>query len=204
LNDHPIEIGGLLLAAGVVGALLPLYRRWSERGLHVFVALAAGVFLGTIFLHLLPHMAGIEEHGGNAHVEHALLGQLGPWIAALVGLLLLFAIEKVWLPTLAGGSNSNPHMVLWWATFVGLSLHALTAGVSLSAVFDEPVGRTQLLASLLIHKATETFSLATVMRLAGLSRARMLGFLGLFVVLEPGAFFSGAGWSPACPRSIRC
>jgi uncharacterized membrane protein YraQ (UPF0718 family) len=108
-------------------------------------------------------------------------------------LLVLFAIEKVWLPTLAGGASSNPHMVLWWATFVGLSLHALTAGVSLSAVFEDSADRVPLLGSLLIHKATETFSLATVMRLAGLSRARMLGFLALFVALEPAAFYLGRG-----------
>ncbi len=187
---HLIEIAALLLAAGVVGALLPLYERWSERGLHVFVALAAGVFLGTIFLDLLPHMAGVGDHGHGAHVEHAVTG-LGPWVAALAGLLLLFAIERVWLPTLAEGRSGNPHMVLWWATFVGLSLHALTAGVSLSAVLEEPGGRAQLLASLLIHKATETFSLATVMRLAGLSRKRMLLWLALFVVLEPTAFLAG-------------
>src|SRR6185436_17934339 len=116
---EPIEIGGLLLLAGVVGALLPLYRRWSERGLHLFVALAAGVFLGTIFLHLLPHMAGIDVHPGEAHAEHGASGGLGPWVAALGGLLLLFAIERVWLPTLAADSSANPHTVLWWATFVG-------------------------------------------------------------------------------------
>ncbi|MEY2808321.1 MAG: Zinc transporter, partial [Planctomycetota bacterium] len=57
----------LLLAAGVLGALLPLQRRWTERGLHLFVALAAGIFLGTIFLHLLPHLAGGEVHEGHDH-----------------------------------------------------------------------------------------------------------------------------------------
>ncbi|MDZ4772028.1 MAG: SO_0444 family Cu/Zn efflux transporter [Planctomycetota bacterium] len=200
MDLHPIEIAGLLLAAGVLGALLPLYRRWSERGLHLFVALAAGVFLGTIFLDLLPHMAGVEEHGHGhgGHVDHAATG-VWPWVAALAGLLLLFAIEKVWLPTLAGDRSGNPHAVLWWATLVGLSLHALTAGVSLSAVLSEPGGRAQLLASLLIHKATETFSLATVMRLAGLSRARMIGWLTVFVVLEPGAFLLGRGLVDGMP-----
>ena len=55
----------------------------------------AGVFLGTVFLHLLPHLAGVE---GEGHAAAAGTGpSLAPWIAALLGLLLLFAIEKVWL-----------------------------------------------------------------------------------------------------------
>lgn len=187
------QIALLLLGASAVGALLPLYPRWSERGLHLFVALAAGIFLGTIFLHFLPHLAGGEDHAGHDHgpldVAHG--GGLWPWIAAMCGLLLLFAIEKVWLPSWTRTSSANPHTVLWTATFVGLALHAVTAGFALSAVFEHSEGRTQLLVSLLIHKATETFSLATVMRLAQLSRGRMLSMLTLFALLEPAGLFLG-------------
>ena len=174
MDLHPIEIAALLSAASVLGALLPLYRRWSERGLHVFVALAAGVFLGTIFLHLLPHMAGVLDHEHAAHAEEAVESGLGPWIAALCGLLVLFAIEKVWLPTLSESPSANPHTLLWSATYLGLALHAITAGFALSAVLDQPDGSTQLLVSLTIHKATETFSLATVMRLANLTHPEWL------------------------------
>lgn len=194
----PSEIAVLLLGASAVGALLPLYRRWSERGLHLFVAVAAGIFLGTIFLHLLPHLAGFGEHGA-VHVEGEHEGAIGPWIAALVGLLLLFGIEKVWLPSLGQNASANPHTVLWSATYVGLSLHALTAGFALSAVLDQPGSSTQLLVSLMIHKATETFSLATVMRLAQLSRTRMLVFLGLFAAIEPTGFLVGRGLLDQAP-----
>jgi uncharacterized membrane protein YraQ (UPF0718 family) len=183
------EFALALLLASIAGALLPLYRRWSERGLHLFVAVAAGIFLGTIFLHLLPHLAGVgDEHEGAGPLVRAAAteaGTLGPWIAAMVGLLLLFAIEKVWLPEVAGAASANPHTVLWTATYVGLSLHAITAGFALSAVVGGPAATPQLVLSLLIHKATETFSLATVMRLAQLSRTRMLVFLGFFTMIEP-------------------
>jgi uncharacterized membrane protein YraQ (UPF0718 family) len=186
------EFALALLSASVVGAVLPLYRRWSERGLHLFVAVAAGIFLGTIFLHLLPHLAG----GGDEHegpIAHAVseAGSLAPWVAAMFGLLLLFAIEKVWLPAIAGASSANPHTVLWTATYVGLSLHAITAGFALSAVVGGSAATPQLVVSLLIHKATETFSLATVMRLAQLSSTRMLVFLGLFALIEPAGLLVG-------------
>ena len=192
------EFALALLAASIAGALLPLHRRWSERGLHLFVALAAGIFLGTIFLHLLPHLAGAAgEHaqeGAEAahHAGHAGFA-LGPWIAALGGLLILFAIEKVWLPVVAGPSSANPHTVLWTATYVGLALHAITSGFALSAVVSGPAANTQLLVSLLIHKATETFSLATVMRLAQLSRGRSLVALGVFAMIEPAGLLMGRG-----------
>ena len=212
----------LLLGAGVLGALLPLQRRWTERGLHLFVALAAGIFLGTIFLHLLPHLAGGELHEGHNHgpVPHG----IGPWVAALAGLLLLFAIERVWLRRAGGGhahhhhghdhhghaheetgaaepeANDNPHRVLWVATLVGLTLHAATAGFAYAGALQSPNGMgTQLLISILLHKATETFSLATVLRLAGMPLRRALVWLGLFTLVEPAGLLLGASvlqWSP--------
>ena len=206
----------LLLGAGVLGALLPLQRRWSERGLHLFVALAAGIFLGTIFLHLLPHLAGGEVHEGHDHgpVTHG----LGPWVAALAGLLLLFAIERVWLRRAGGhghhhghhhhkdgahdageGGVESPHSVLWVATLVGLSLHAATAGFAYAGALKDGGLGPQFLASILLHKATETFSLATVLRLAGMPLRRALTWLGLFTLVEPAGVVLGSTvleWSP--------
>src|SRR5689334_17950046 len=105
----------LLFLVSLAGALLPLYRRWSDRGLHVLVALAAGIFLGTIFLDLLPHLAGVGEAGeAHAHVERG-GGGLLPWVAALTGLLVLFAIERVWLPTWMRDTGADPHTALWGA-----------------------------------------------------------------------------------------
>lgn len=206
----------LLLAAGVLGALLPLQGRWTERGLHLFVALAAGIFLGTIFLHLLPHLAGGEVHEGHDHgpVPHG----PGPWVAALAGLLVLFVVERVWLRRegrghhhghhhhdhdrhtgVGEGAHENPHRVLWVATFIGLSLHALTAGFAYAGALDGGVASTQLVVSILLHKATETFSLATVLRLAGMRLSRALAWLFLFVLIEPAGLLLGGSvlrWSP--------
>lgn len=186
-----LQLAVLLFGVSIVGALLPLYRRWSEQGLHAFVALAAGIFLGTIFLHLLPHLAGVDLDAGHAHAPAGAAGHvLVPWIAALAGLLLLFAIERVWIPSWQRDSAPDPHTGLWAATFVGLSLHALTAGVALPALLLQP---SALQLSILIHKATETFSLATVMRLAHVPRGRMIVLLLLFAAIEPASLLAGSG-----------
>ncbi len=182
MDFSPLQVALLLLVVSLAGALLPLYRRWSERGLHLFVSVSAGIFLGTIFLHLLPHLAGVDAAHGHGPAHE---GGLGPWIAALGGLLLLFFLERVWLPRLTTSSGADPHTVLWLATYVGLSLHSLTAGVALTAILEVPAARAQFLISILIHKATETFSLATVMRLAGIGSARAFTLLFLFAAIEP-------------------
>jgi hypothetical protein len=189
----------LLLAASAAGALPLLTRRWSERGLHLFVAASAGIFLGTIFFHLGPHLAGAHAHGGaEAHVE----AEVEPgwaWGAALAGFLLLFAAEKLWLPRRAHGTAADPHAVLWPATFLGLSLHALTAGVALAGVLGHPEARAQLLLGVLVHKASECFSLATVLRLGGLSGTRALALVAGFALIEPLALLLGGGLAALHP-----
>ncbi|MBK7643178.1 MAG: SO_0444 family Cu/Zn efflux transporter [Planctomycetes bacterium] len=189
-STYPIAL--LLLAVSLAGALLPLFRRWSERGLHLFVAVAAGIFLGTIFLHLLPELAGVELAGHGEASEHGAGPSMGPWIAALAGLLLLFALERVWLRSLVERSGPNVHASLWVATYLGLSLHSLTAGVALTAILHNEVAQTQFLISYLVHKASESFSLATVMRLAHLRTGTALVLLLGFAAIEPLALLGGS------------
>jgi zinc transporter ZupT len=188
----PLATALCLFAASLLGAIAPLYRRWSERGLHLLVSVSAGIFLGTIFLHLLPSLAGISESGAEVR-ESAVSStrSIAPWIAALAGLLLLFVLEKVWLRSVMHTHGADPHTALWAATFLGLSLHSITSGVALTAILEHPNARTQFLISLLIHKATETFSLATVMRLASLPPWRSLLLLVVFAAIEPSGLLFG-------------
>jgi hypothetical protein len=192
LDTSPHSIALLLLAVSLAGALPPLFRRWSERGLHLFVAVAAGIFLGTIFLHLLPDLAGVELAGRGAGRGAPGSATLGPWIAALGGLLLLFALERVWLRTLVERSGPNVHTGLWVATYLGLSLHSLTAGVALTAILHSEGAQTQFLLSYLVHKGSESFSLATVMRLAHMRTGTALVLLLLFAAIEPLALLGGS------------
>ncbi len=204
----------VLMLVSVVGAVLPLLRHWSERGLHFFVCISAGIFLGAIFLHLLPELAlGTvalrADEAGHAH--H--LALVAPWAAALFGLVLLFFIEKIWLTghaahgpaedAHAGHSHGahghatrteatdNPHRVVWFATFIGLSVHSFATGLGYSAVASDPSLVWTFLGSIAVHKASETFSLATIMRLAGLDNARVFGSLAIFCLAEPAGLVAG-------------
>lgn len=74
-----------LFAISLGGGLVPLFLRWTDRALHTALALATGIFLGAVFLHLLPSVAqlslddptaivagadgsaAIDEHAGHDH-----------------------------------------------------------------------------------------------------------------------------------------
>jgi len=185
--DDLLNIGLTFFGAAMLGALLPLHKRWSRRGLHRFVSIAAGIFLGSLFLHLLPELAagGEHAHGAESALEQATEPSMLPWAALLGGFLLLFVVERVWLQGRESSEGHDSHSVLLSATFVGLALHAFTMGVGLSAVLDHNHGGWSLLASLLPHKAAEAFSLAAVMNLAHVSRARSMSYLVLFAAITP-------------------
>lgn len=179
----------LLLAVSLIGMLPPLVRRWSDRGLHNFVAASAGIFLGTVFLHLLPELAGGDVHGhAHAHAHEALDSSM-PWAAALVGFLGLFLIEKVWLR--GNPSAKDGHALVWVSTYVGLSVHAFTAGLGLAALLEHPELSVAIVA-ILWHKLTESFSLSAVMRLAGAPAKRHFAMLGLFACVTPAGLLLGA------------
>ena len=125
----------VLVATALAGGTIPLVVRRSDRLLHLFVAFATGIFLGTVFLHLLPELAqqrGAPSDGadGNGPGHDALV-----WTWVLVGVLGPFLLEKL---VIEGRPQTDPHLALGWGSFFGLSIHALTTGVGLAAAGSAP------------------------------------------------------------------
>ncbi len=204
----PLEIALALVATSVLGALLPFARRWGQAGLHVFVAASAGIFLGMVFLHLIPEMAGIELLGhGHAHGHgqghghgHGGATSLLPWAAALLGFGGLYALERLWLR--GRMHDPDPHALLWLSTWIGLVVHAVTSGLGLAGVVAAAEDVWVFLLPLLWHKFTESFSLASVLRLGRVRTALAVALLGIFVLLAPagllvGDALRGRGWVSA-------
>jgi zinc transporter ZupT len=174
----PLVQASLALAlVALVGASLPLLRRWSERGLHITVSAAAGFFLGAIFLHLLPELATATS--GRT-----------PWIAALLGLVVMFFLENIWL--VGWRRRADRHDVVWFASFIGLSVHAFVTGLGYGGVVADPRLAWTFVGSIAVHKAGEAFSLASLMRLARLERRRALGGIVLFALATPIGLLVGA------------
>jgi hypothetical protein len=196
LQLWPLELTTPLIAlafflATLAGALPPVLRRWGDRSLHLFIALSAGLFLGTVFLHILPELG--ELNAGAGHADPAAPGGpaggllLAPWATALAGFLGLFLLEKVWLRGYQERDQQDPHRLVWVSTYIALSLHALAGGLGLAAIDAKWV----VILPVLWHKLTESFSLTTVLRLAGVRSTRAWILVLLFALATPLGFFAG-------------
>ena len=181
MSDALITAAMLLFVVHVAGAAPPLLLAFSRRGLHFCVSIAAGVFLGAIFLHLLPELA--ERRAAEGHVDRL------PWIAALAGLVLLFLLERIVLTR--PGHEPDAHALVWSSSYIGLSVHSFATGLGFSAVASDPALVYPFLAAMAVHEAGEAFSLATVMRLAGLPTRRAALLLLAYSAATPAGLLLG-------------
>lgn len=235
----------------LAGAALPLFAKRSERLLHLFAALSTGVFLGVVFLHLLPEVAVMAEargvlqaseepgaaahgdhdhdhdHGGPAHVHehepeegpahaddasrgHAAHAAVHPhahpgqalWLAVLVGVVGLFLLENT---VLRGSGHANlhhqRHATVGYGTLLGVSVHAFTAGLGLAAISatDADLGEGVLVA-IVGHKLAESFSLSTILMLAGFGTRKLIRLILLFTLVTPAGILAGGFLAGALGR----
>ncbi len=180
-----------ILGVALVGGAAPLLVRWNDRTLHIALSLATGLFLGAVFLHLLPGVAAMEELGHveeavHDHAGHGAHGNALPWLFVLLGALGVYLFEAFFLRNQGHTHDcDNQHKAVSMAALAGLSVHALTAGVSYGlARFDPEVGKP-LLVAILAHKGFESFSLTSVFQLAGMSRKTVLRWIFVFACVTP-------------------
>lgn len=176
-----------IVAASVLGGILPLATLLSHTRLQVYLSVAAGTMLGAVFFHMLPE--AVEE--GGAGVLH--------WTAA--GLLALFFLERFFafhhheVPPATCDSPSHEHDhsefdahshplepakgagLHWGAAAFGLAAHTLVGGIALaSAVAADArnhgavsVGWGVFLATV-IHKPADALTIVALMLRAGVPR----------------------------------
>ena len=175
--------GGLILLVGLAGGLLPFLTKWNERKLHNALALSTGIFLGAVFLHMLPALPAAvpedEEHGGM------LL-----WSFVLIGVLGVYFLESLVFRT-HDHDDLHRHKAVGYASMTGLSIHALTTGIGLAAASVTEVAMPVFVA-IIAHKAFEAFSLMSVFMLAQFPKKRMLGFILAFACFTPLGIWTGS------------
>lgn len=175
-----------LVLATLIGGAVPLMARRSSRALHLLAALATGLFLGAVFLELLPETFGESHSHGEGGRSLA-----SPWPGALVlvGVLIPFIIKNLILPGRGGGDR---HVTASWGALFGLSLHALVAGIGLAAGFGSEGGLFgAVFFSFLIHKMAEGLSISTVFFLSGAGLKRLFWVVGLFSLASPVGVLAG-------------
>ncbi len=102
----------------------------------------------------------------------------------LIGVLSVYMIESLVLRT-HDHDDLHQHKSVGYAALVGLSIHALTAGIGYSAAQNHEEVGAALLIAILAHKGFETFSLTTVFLLAGMNKTSILKVVGAFSLITP-------------------
>ncbi len=156
-----LALGTIAALADVAGGLVLVRARGIERYLRYFVALGAGFLIATALLEMTPEslrlnpttgpvliMAGycamhLLEHTINAHFHYGEETHSGEFVSAHTG----------------------------YSVLGGLSVHALFDGVAIGSGFalSNWLGWLIFLA-ILLHKAPEGFTMASVMMASGRSR----------------------------------
>ena len=177
----------ILLVCSMAGAYLPRIGHLGEKHAQLLIALSAGIFLGLLFLMLLPEALEETEHGGfDAHYAmYAILG----------GFALILVIDFFVRGECAEGHSHN---IASFSSMAGLSVHAVCDGMALAATFlaGEEVGLIATL-GMCIHKFVVLFSLSSSMLVSHDDKSKVLKRLFGFSLITPIAgilfmlFFNG-------------
>ncbi|MGB0684841.1 MAG: ZIP family metal transporter [Planctomycetota bacterium] len=189
----PLVQGAVILGVGLAGGFLPMLTTWTDRRLHAALALSTGIFLGAVFLHMLPALpqAHVGDHEGHGHGVSLL------WSCVLVGVLAVYLLESLVFRT-HDHDDLHRHRAVGWASFVGLSLHAFTTGLGLSAAGTAGASLAlPVFVAIVAHKAFEGFSLMSVFGLAHFPKRRMATLLAVFALLTPLGVWGGSFLFPS-------
>ncbi|MGA9669808.1 MAG: ZIP family metal transporter [Terracidiphilus sp.] len=154
-------LGTIAALADVVGGLVLVRARGVERYLRYFVALGAGFLMATALIEMTPESLKLSP-------------QLGP-ILIMAGYCVVHLLEHTismhfhFGEETHGGEIVSKHTSN--AVMAGLSVHALFDGVAIGSGFvvSNWLGVLIFLA-ILLHKAPEGFTMASVMLASGRSR----------------------------------
>ena len=174
----------LLLVVSMAGALLPRVKKLSDRQAHLLMALSAGIFLGLLFLLLLPEAVHECQDGG--YDIHQIMYTI------VAGFVLIMTVEMLLKHRHMGGcsceccQDNHSHKITSMSSFAGLSVHAACDGLALAATFlaGEEVGLIATV-GMCIHKFVVLFSLSTTMILTDFTQRQSLIRLFAFSLITP-------------------
>jgi zinc and cadmium transporter len=191
----------LIIAASLLGGLLPQWFRLTHRGMQIAVSFVAAMMLGVGMLHMLGHalteaqQLSPDPEGANTTV---LLWMLG-------GCLAMFFIERFFCfhhhdveSDDAGHIHEHEeschhhhgHDVTWSGAALGLTLHSLLEGVALAASLEHAHGGERLVGLgaflvIFLHKPFDSMTIAMLMARGGWSPEARLTVNGLFALAIP-------------------
>jgi ZIP family zinc transporter/zinc and cadmium transporter len=154
-------LGTIAALADVVGGLVLVRARGVQRYLRYFVALGAGFLMATSVLEMLPESLKLDE-------------KLAP-VLVMAGYCALHFLEHTIVAHFHFGEETHHGEFVSaktsYSVLGGLAVHALFDGVAIGSGFalSSALGLLIFMA-ILLHKAPEGFTMASIMLASGKSR----------------------------------
>ncbi len=168
----------VILVISLLAAIGPFRQRWrnnlSAHGLGE--ALASGVFLGASLFHMLPDAT--ENF-------RASLANTYPWANLLcaLGFVSLLFLERI-TQYLAKRLAQQAQNLVYYLLVLSLAIHALTEGLALGV--NAGISDTLIIfIAIIVHKGSESFSLAHSLARSPLGLSRLLWLFILFALMTP-------------------
>jgi len=158
-------LGTVAALADIVGGLVLVRAQGVERYLRYFVALGAGFLMATAVVEMAPESLKLSP-------------RLGP-VLIMVGYCVVHLLEHTINAHFHFGEETHHGEFVSRHTgnsvMAGLSVHALFDGVAIGSGFVVSAGLGMLIfLAILLHKAPEGFTMASVMLASGRSRSAAL------------------------------
>lgn len=155
--------GSIAAAANLVGGILLVHRRWSERMLRYFIALGAGFMIAVALLDMLPDSMKFSSHWAP--------------LLVLVGYCGIHLVEHTINAHFHLGEETHSlHTHTGISVLAGLATHSFFDGVAIASgfVISSWLGWIIFFA-IILHKIPVGFTVASVMLASGRGRAAALG-----------------------------
>lgn len=172
----------VIVAAGLLAALVPLFFRWTHRSAHRWIAFGAGAILGAAFLHLIPEAYELAGRPGFGMI--------------ILGFLALYLLEQMALRH-PHDEEAGEFYELGLIAFAGMTFHDLIDGIALGSGQHVPSAGPAIFLALALHKIPTTFAVSLLMVHGGYSKRRILMLLTILLLAIPlGVLVSEAaiGW----------
>lgn len=186
----------LLLAASLVGGMLPAWMKLTHRGMQIAISFVAAMMFGVGMLHMLPHalaesqLAAATPSLAMQPSTLAAIQAIMLWVTA--GCFVMFFIERYFsyhhhdFDTDVRGQlhehdehcdhrHNHHHDVRWKGAAIGLALHSVIEGIALAASVMHGHGAAMLaglgaFSVILLHKPFDSMTIAMLMARSGRSR----------------------------------
>lgn len=158
-----VTMAFIVITAGATalgGMIVTLRRRWDGALLNYFVALGGGFMLAAVVLEMIPVSATMTTSAP---------------VLVLAGYLMIHLVEHTVVRHFHFGEETHPEHVgvgVGVSALIGLSIHSFFDGISVASGFViSPRLGLLLFVAIILHKAPEGFTIASIMLASGHSRA---------------------------------